>query len=125
MNPITFNELVGNEYIFSSKIPLYAIYNDEKVVAYLSGYNHSSELEIKMIEVLSKEQGTGTSIINWLFESLPIERIIGRILKEERSYYFWDSLGAEIDLVEEGYTIDEIVREGLESAFMLYSPTAH
>lgn len=51
------------------------------------------------IEVLEKRKGHGTAIIRYLFEKLNVQVMFGTVMQEMggRPYYFWKSLGAEID----------------------------
>ena len=84
--------------------------------------------EMEMIEVIEKEQGLGTQIIEFLFQHYQLGVVRGAILHEEsmRPYYFWESIGATIDVddedeywecYQEGHNVYfELTREGMSKA---------
>ncbi|WP_214688291.1 MULTISPECIES: hypothetical protein [unclassified Exiguobacterium] len=88
----------------------------------------SKSVEMEMREVIGKEQGVGTQVISFLFQHFQLEVMRGTILHEEsmRSYYFWRSIGATMDVededeywesYQEGHNVYfELTREGIMKA---------
>jgi dimeric dUTPase (all-alpha-NTP-PPase superfamily) len=86
--------------------------------AWYSVNNHS--LSMDMIEVLEKEQGHGTAIVQFLFVKLNLNRMEGLVLKDSslRPYYFWLSLGSTMEVADEDEFM-EYFQEGLDVDFEL------
>jgi hypothetical protein len=86
--------------------------------AWYSVNNHS--LSMDMIEVLEKEQGHGTAIVQFLFDKLNLNRMEGLVLKDSslRPYYFWLSLGSTMEVADEDEFM-EYFQEGLDVDFEL------
>lgn len=105
---------------------LYVVKEDEKEVAYLSFLiNDDNTMYLYMIEVIEKGKGIGRNIIKHLINYYSLESIKGFVLDEKRAYIFWRSLGAEIYYVDvEGYEIEELLEDGLDSSFILYKNRA-
>lgn len=82
----------SNGYVFTD--------DTGEIVAY-AWFNvfESKTISLEKIEVLQKRNGHGTAIIHFLFEEFDIKSMYGTVMQEMggRPYYFWQSLGAEID----------------------------
>lgn len=93
---------VGNrfEYLSFSGIHNFLIYKDNKIIGFVCGeLKENGNLFIDLIEVLNKGCGLGRQVIYELFKQLKLETISGTVLYESnhRPFYFWKSLGADID----------------------------
>lgn len=106
-----------------------AIYQGASLIAYV--WIHLTEhestkgvkrtMEMEMIEVIEKEQGHGTAIIKFLFRHFNLESMNGHVLFEDnmRPYYFWSSLGAEMQADNEA-EYWEMYEDGIDIYFDLH-----
>lgn len=79
----------------------YLIYNNNRVVGFLCGkYNNlNNDLFIEIVELHTKGKGLGKVLVKELFNQLNLNSISGKVLYEDnhRPYYFWKSVGADIE----------------------------
>jgi hypothetical protein len=116
-------EVINMEYAgVSTYLPNVIMSELSEVVAYIWFKVDNKTMHINMIEVVEKEQGIGTRIVMYLFETYDIEIIEGETLREDsgRPYYFWSSLGAVFPEGEEWGHLDPI-RDNIP--FTLLSPS--
>lgn len=115
------HDFPGMVYVEGTK-QAHAILDDTgKTIAYAwYELRADNSLYMDMIEVLEKENGHGTAIVRHLFNTLKIDRITGSVLLEEgmRPYYFWESLGAVMNVEDEDHAYDYYIH-GDDVTFVL------
>lgn len=97
-----------------------------KIVGYLWYQVHDDRvIYVDMIEIIEKGEGTGTRVVNDLFEILDARALTGEVLDDGHmmAYYFWESFGSEMEVGEdeEGnpYDPDELMHSGYTIPFWL------
>ena len=121
------HDFPGISYVKGAK-QAHGILNESgKTIAY-AWYEIQSDNSLYMdrIEVLEKEKGHGTAIVRHLFNTLNIDRITGSVLLEEgmRPYYFWESLGAVMNVEDEDHAYDYYIH-GDDVTFILHKENTH
>ncbi|MFW5962675.1 MAG: hypothetical protein ACOCQR_03565 [bacterium] len=89
----------------------FAVLNDDnEEVAYIWFILKDKTMDIEMLEVIDKGKGIGRKIIEFIFNNFSIDIIEGRSLYEQslRSFYFWESLGAEFAWSPDGIKYEDI-----------------
>jgi hypothetical protein len=100
--------------------PLIILDEKDSVLGYVWTENmdfvKEKQMYVDFIEVIDKENGTGTRIIEFLFNQFELFRMFGTVLRErsERAYFFWESLGSIFDC-----TLEEADETGLDINFSL------
>lgn len=95
---------------YHPKYPPYLIQEEGETIAYLWTHSLDCVLEIDFFEVIYKGRGNGKHIIQELFNTLNVCCIKGRVLRseEETAYWFWKSLGADVEDISEYGKDDEV-----------------
>lgn len=95
--------LIEMEYKKLDDTPKVFIDQEGNVIGYIWFTIFKDCMEVHMIEIIEKEQGYGTTAIEFLFNNFPIQRITGEVLEENgmRPYWFWSSLGAILSIPSE------------------------
>ncbi len=93
---------------------------NNNIIGYLWFSIKDKIMRLDMIEVIQKEEGFGSEAIKFLFKKYNLEEIYGQVLNESsmRPYYFWESLGAEFETVDE-IDIERAYAENVDIYFSL------
>lgn len=108
------DERIQMEYLpYNDTKPMVFVDEQDEVVGYVwFTINKENILFINMIEMIKKEEGYGTEAISLLFSHYSVSTICGVAMREPgmRPYWFWDSLGAEMQISAEEaeYTYEDI-----------------
>ena len=97
------------EYKHPEYPPKVIVDKNNEILGYIWYPVQDSVLYADMLEVVQKGEGIGTNIVRFLFKKFNLICIKGCLLREEgeRSYHFWTSLGAEIEVKLEDYEPDD------------------
>lgn len=117
---ISFNDIQDTTYDFSERNDTYAISFNNKIIAYTQFKITNNNMYLDLIEVITKRNGHGSNIIKWLINYYDLKEMQGFCLLEERAMNFWKNIGAELYYIDiEGYTIQELLEDGMETPFKL------
>lgn len=94
--------------------------SNDTLIAYVWFEVNENRANIEMIEVFDKGNGHGTNIVKFLFEHYELTEMSGSVMHDYDaiSYFFWLSLGAEINVADEDEFI-ECCQDGFDVSFDL------
>lgn len=114
--PIEFqNAFYCEEYQTETILPYIIRNKSDEIICYLFCEEVNDSLYIQFIEVVDefKGEGIGTDVVLSLFDQFNVDVLTGNIMIDPNysAYYFWDSLGSDIDIslddyIESGCTLD-------------------
>jgi hypothetical protein len=82
--------------------PMVFVDQQDNILGYIwFSIDEQKGMYIEMIEMVKKEEGYGTEAVNFLFDYYQLNKMYGEATIEPgmRAYWFWLSLGADMDVM--------------------------